>query len=95
MSKDQMEIPGTERPKIKPIEEAARAYVDVRDKRMALTEKEVVSRAKLIDVMQKNADKLSVDGEGNRIYRFNDELVILSDKATVKVRAVTTDGEPE
>lgn len=95
MSKDQMEIPGTERPKIKPIEEAARAYVDVRDRRMSLTEKEVASRTKLVEVMQKHVDKLATNEDGDFVYRFDDEIVVLSDKTTVKVRGVNADSKEE
>lgn len=92
MGKQQMEIPGTERPKIKPIEEAAEAYRAIRDKRMRLTEQEVTARTNLITVMEKNRDKLSVDSEGSAIYCYEDEMVILSEKATVKVRTASNDG---
>lgn len=70
--------------------------MDVRDKRMSLTEQEVATKATLIDVMQRHADKLGEDGDGNRVYRFRDELVILSDKINVKLRhAADADGEDE
>lgn len=89
---EQLEVSGTERVKIKAIEDAASKYVDVRDKRMSLTEKEVAAKATLVDVMQRHADKLGEDGDGNRVYRFGDEMVILSDKINVKVRHA---AEPE
>lgn len=88
-----MEIPGTERPKIKAIEDAASTYVDARDKRMKLTEKEIECKAKLIDAMQRHIDKLSVDADGNRIYRFDDELVILIQLESVKVKHADPDDD--
>lgn len=90
---EQAEIPGTERPKIKAIEEAADNYVTARDKRMKLTEQEVAAKGKLVEVMLRHADKLCEDGDGNKIYRFDDEVVLLSDIATVKVRRVREEPE--
>jgi hypothetical protein len=95
MSKAQLEIPGTERPVIKAIEDAAENYVAARDKRMKLTEQEVAAKDKLIEVMLKNADKLCVDGEGNKIYRFDEAVVILSDIAKVKVRHAHDEAEAD
>ena len=86
------ELPGMERPKIKEIESAADAYVSARDRRMKLTESEIAAKAKLIETVQKFADKLNVDGDGNRIYRYDDLVVILSDKVNVKVKSAS---EPE
>lgn len=89
MPKNQMEIPGTEPPKIKPIEEAAEAYRDLRDKRMKVLESEIAAKTKLISVMDRHKDKLGVNSEGEYIYRYDDEVVILSDKVTVKVQRAT------
>lgn len=95
MPKAQMEIPGTERPKVKAIEIAADEYVAVRDKRMKLTQQECEAKTKLIEAMLSNGDKLSVDGEGNRIYVFDDEKVVLSELTKVKVRRVADDDGDE
>lgn len=54
MGKRQLEIAGTERKQIKEIDDAAEAYVEARDKRMKLTEKEVATKQALIDVMKKH-----------------------------------------
>lgn len=89
MPKNQLEIPGTERPRVKPIEDAAENYVSVRDKRMKLTEQEIAAKLKLIEVMLRNSDKLSEDGDGNRVYQYDEELVILNEKTNVKVKDVT------
>lgn len=88
MPKEQTEITGDgfDRPKIKAIEDAALAYVEVRDKRMKLTTKEVEAKTTLVDVCKKHLDKLPVNGEGDHVYRFDEEVVILSTKDNVKVK---------
>lgn len=90
---EQQEIPGTEAPKIKEIEKAAQKYVDIRDSRMALTTKEVAAKAALIEVMQKHAGEVSRDKDDNLVYRYDDSLVIVSDKLQVKVRTATDETE--
>lgn len=88
MPKNQMEIPGTERPKIKEIEVAAEDYVAIRDKRMALTEKECAAKLTLIETVKAHASELTKDLKGNRVYRYDDQLVMLipgSDNVKVKV----------
>lgn len=74
--------------RIKPIEVAADAYVDARDARMKLTEKEVEKRGKLIDLMKEH---------GLTKYRFGDEEVELKPgKDGVKVKKVDgTETEAE
>lgn len=47
-------IPGTEQKSIKEIDDAAEAYVEIRDKRMALTKKEVEAQATLVAAMAKH-----------------------------------------
>lgn len=88
MSKDQLEIPGTERPKIRSIENAAQAYVAARDARMSALTKEISAKEKLIMVMQNNSEKLSVNGDGDLVYRYDDEIVVLSEKDMIKVKSV-------
>ena len=50
----QIAIPGTTQKAVKEIDQAAEAYVDVRDKRMKLTTKEVEAQATLVAAMQKH-----------------------------------------
>lgn len=95
MPKNQMEIPGTEPPKIKAIEEAAEEYRTLRDKRMKILEDEIASKTKLISVMDRHKDKLGVNSEGESVYRYDDELVILSDKVNVKVKRASSDEKDE
>lgn len=88
--KKQTSIPGTEPKSIKEVDVAAEQYVEERDARMRLTEKEVEARDALVRVMQKH--KLS-------IYRDESAepplLVTLTEgEAKVKVQKVK-DGEDE
>lgn len=55
MSKKQLQVPGTERPTVKEIDDAAEAYVEQRDKRMKLSEKEKAAKDALIGAMKKHA----------------------------------------
>ena len=96
MPKDQKELPGVERETIAAIEEAADIYVRARDKRMKLLEQEITAKANLLNVMLDNEKKLSVDSDGNRIYRFDDEIVLLKEgKRGVKVKRVKDDTDDD
>jgi translation elongation factor P/translation initiation factor 5A len=63
--KRQKEIPGTERQSIPEIDEAALAYVEARDERMALTDREVEQRELLLRRMTEHKQETYkfVDGE--------------------------------
>lgn len=92
----QTEMPGMERPKIPEIEEAAEKYVKVRDRRMKLTEEEIVAKANLLTAVEAHAKELPYDGENNRLYRFDDLLVILKPgKPNVKVKHASEDEDEE
>jgi len=85
MAKKQGELPGVERKVIKAVENAADDYVDVRDKRMTLTTKEVEKRAVLIAAMEEH---------GITSYRYDDRVITLEAKAKVSVKnAHDGDGE--
>ena len=74
----QTEIPGTERVKIKALDEAGELYVDLRDK-MQSAVKAFKERGKtpLIDLMHKNADKLNTTGSGELTYSYSDMVIVL------------------
>lgn len=96
MASKQTEIPGMEAPKIKEIEQAAEAYTSVRDKRMALTVKEVAAKMALIEVVQAHARELAVDDKGNSLYCFDDQVVKMKPgKPNVTVRAAASDGDDD
>lgn len=94
MPKKQLEIPGTEPQSIPEIEEAAETYVKARDKRMRLTEQEVAAKVNLLQVLLTNQEKMSPGEDGTRVYRYDDEIVILKPgKVGVKVKAVHDDDD--
>jgi UDP-N-acetylmuramyl pentapeptide synthase len=82
------DIPGIEgegvsQKKIPAVTKAATRYLEVRDQRMALTEKEVDAKAVLLNAMEEN---------GLTIYRFDDHCVEVTSKKNVKVKSAD-DGE--
>ena len=81
----QQELKGVERKVIKAVENAADDYVEVRDKRMALTTKEVEKRGVLIAAMQE---------AGVTSYRYDDRIITLDSKTKVKVKT-DRDGEED
>lgn len=95
MPKAQTELPGVEAPTIKEIEEAAENYVAVRNKRMSLTEKEIAAKTNLTQVMQEHASKLGRNADGNSCYRYDDQIVILSDKINVRVKTDHAEDDDE
>lgn len=95
-SKKQLEIPGTERQSIPEIEEAAEKYRAVRDKRMRLTEQEVAAKVNLLQVLIEHENELTPNGNDERVYRYDDEIVILkSGKRNVKVKAAMDGADEE
>lgn len=76
--------PGVSRPKVKAIDIAAGEYVEVRDKRMSWTEKEVDAKTKLAQLMEKH---------NLTEYIFDDhKVIVIPGKANVKVRAFSESG---
>jgi len=76
--KKQTELPGMERKTIREVNDAAEAYVDARDERMRLTEKEVERKQALISAMQKHE---LVEG------KVNVKVALESDDGPEEVRA--------
>lgn len=89
----QIRIAGTERNDVnEEIENAAEAYVEIRDKRMELTKKEGDSKAVLAAAMK--AAKLKI----YRCDRMEMEVLIEPGEATLKVKQVkveATEGDSE
>ena len=95
MAKRQPELPGTEAPSIKEIEEAAEVYDDLRQKWQKLGQKLTEAKTNLVTVVTAHASELDADGDGNKTYRYDDILVVLTEgKARVKVKHVS-EPEPE
>lgn len=91
MAKAQTEIPGTERPSIPEVEEAAEDYRALRDERMALAEKEAEAKRTLITKMK---------AHNQTAYRYEDNdgverKVILDEKTNAKVAKVKRENPDE
>lgn len=72
------DLPGLEDRAIKPLEEAAEAYADIRDQRMELGRSETELKSKLLTLMKKH---------GKSTYHRNGITIdIVSEAETVKVR---------
>ncbi len=65
MGRRQTELAGIERKAIKEVNDSAEGYVDARDKRMKLTEKEHEAKEALISVMLKHKLLVYRDDEAN------------------------------
>lgn len=91
-----MKGPGVEVPEIPELEEASERYVEVRDKRMMLTEKEVQARTVLSEVLTQHRGGLPKDEDGNPFYPYEGKRVILlAGRERVKVKMVDDEDEDE
>ncbi len=96
MARKQLEIPGTGQERIEELESAADQYIKVRDARMRMTEKEIAAKTNLLQVALSHEAELSPDADGNKIYKFDDEMVILKPgKRNVKVKAIHSEDDDE
>jgi hypothetical protein len=87
----QLRIEGTEETRVKEIDDAAEAYVEARDARMAKTEREVEAKEALIGVMKKHS---------RDVYRDDDAtppliVTLVPGKDAVKVSEQKDEEEPE
>lgn len=86
-TKRQAQIPGTETKKIKELDAAAESYVEQRDKRMKLTDKEKEAKAALVTVMKKH---------GLTVYKDEDAsppLIVTLTAGDDKVKVTQADGD--
>lgn len=89
---EQTEIPGTERPKIIKIENAAKKYEAARDERMDRTKDEVEASEKLQKVLHESEDQLTErDEDGNPAYVYNHDgelkmAILVRSEEKVKVK---------
>lgn len=84
----EMEGPGISRVKVAEVEEAADEYEAVRDRRMALTEKEVEAKAKLRMLMEKHLLTVYVFDEGG-------EKVTVTCQPEIQVKVKRDKGKKE
>jgi hypothetical protein len=82
----QQMIPGTEPPSIPKIDKAAEAYVEVRDERMSLTEKETDAHDNLLSLLREH---------GLETYEFDGMTVRIDTKQKVKVRRKNEEAQED
>lgn len=90
---EQSEIPGTEAPKIKEIETAADRYNLAKDEFQKASDKVQKQKDKLIEVCREHAADMAVNADGDRVYKYDGLLVVLTDKINVKVKRAETPEE--
>lgn len=92
-----VELPGIQGPGVAPvsiplINKLVAKYVHERDKRCAMTPREIAAKTELIDAMHENADKLGRDKSGALTYRHEDMVITLHPgKETLKVKSIDDD----
>lgn len=89
--------PGVSPVSITEVDEAADVYVDIRDKRVRMTAKEVTAKGNLIDLLHANADKIGRDGQGTIRYEHDGRVILLQskgEKLSVKELTDKQDEEP-
>lgn len=91
----QAEIPGTERPRIKEVDDAAEAYVVQRDKRMKLSKKEKEAKTALISVMEKHKIEVYRDTEADLLVTVSEVTNVKVEKLKAEETADETEAEEE
>jgi hypothetical protein len=91
---------GVALPKIKAIDEALEEYQKAKKKRVAASLAEVPAKQKLIALLRKHEDKLTVPAEGEEpskiVYRNGDlKVEMTTEKVSLKVRDDVEDEDEE
>lgn len=89
VSRKQQSLPGMEDTAIPEIENAAEAYAEIRDRRMALTKQETEARDTVLSAMKKH---------GKRTYRHGEidaEITVEQEKLKVKIHKLTEGDQEE
>jgi hypothetical protein len=79
--------------RIAAITKAINEYEDIKTQRCALTPQEVKTKQKVIELMEKNEDKLRNPQTGNLEYHLDDNRYVVIEPAKVKIRF--RDEKPE
>lgn len=72
-----MEGPGVGNKKFPELDKLIDKYVVARDKRMEESPREKAAKTLVVDWLLKHKDELTMDGNGEIIYRHGDEVVTL------------------
>lgn len=81
-----LEGPGAEVPRIAEITRAINEYKEIKDARVALTPKEVQGKQKVIQLMEKHADKLRNPQTGNLTYPLDEKTYVEIEPAKVTIK---------
>ena len=98
--KKQAEIPGTERPSIEVIDEAAATHLEAVADAKTAKEHAEDAKAVVLSVMLENVTQLEKDADGNHVYPYqdgdNEKVFVLSHDDSLRVRnAKKAAPEPE
>jgi hypothetical protein len=69
---------GVEPVRIPEVDLLAENYIKERDKRLALTPKEVAAKIKLIDALHGYADQIGKQKDGSLVYRYGEMVITLT-----------------
>lgn len=84
---------GVEVVRIAVITKAINEYEDIKTQRCALTPQEVKTKQKVIELMEKNAEKLRNPNTGNLEYHLEDNRYVIIEPAKVTIKF--KDEKPE
>jgi hypothetical protein len=88
---EQLEIPGTEQEKIPALERAADKYTELRTTWQAMSKDLQTLKAKVMELMAANMDKLQHDDD-TAVYVRGDYEITLTKKESVKVKIAGEEG---
>lgn len=88
-----LEGPGVAVVRIASITKAINEYEDIKTQRCALTPQEVKTKQKVIELMEKNAEKLRNPNTGNLEYHLEDNRYVIIEPAKVTIKF--KDEKPE
>jgi hypothetical protein len=80
---------------VKAINDALDEYLPLKEKRCTITPKETAAKGKVVDAMHANMDKLSRNGEGAMVYRYEDLLVTLKAGKEKLLTKSASEGDDE
>jgi hypothetical protein len=81
--------PGVSRVSIAEVDELAEKYIRERDKRCAMTPKEIAAKSELVDALHRHAKEIGKNSDGEIRYMYDNVVVLLKPgKETLKVKEV-------
>lgn len=90
-----MEGPGIGHKRIGEIESAADKFLAISDKRKRLKEAEDEAKKTLVSRIQKHREALGMNGSNETIYRYDDLVLIVTEKMNIKIKESIAEGDEE